>query len=1172
MRNLRWAILLLVVCGRVFAQTPNTTTKTESILLTVEGEVQVYPLDGKGWVTGTTNQVLHLGDRIRTSERSRATIRLSDMSVLRLNELTSMQLRPSQISNSGSTLDMKNGSAYFLGREKPPKQEFRTPLTSGAIRGTEFNLEVAEDGRTVVNLIEGQVVLSNQLGRVEMDSGYRGTVDPGKAPVKSPMLEAINIIQWCLYYPGTLDVNELDLTDDERQVLNSSIEAYRSGDLLEAAAQYPSGLKDESTGTMVYHAATLLAAGQVEQANSLLSKAQMDSKADSRSGHLAKALLEVIAVVKNQSAPKIARPLLATELMSESYRLQSASKLPEALQAARDSVAKSPDFGFGWARVAELELSTGHLSKALAAVEKSLRFSPRNAQSYAVKGYIESALGRMKLAAKSFDKSIALDGALGNGWLGRGLCKIREGHAEEGMKDIQTGAILEPQRAVIRGYLGKAFSNNADNRRAKNELGLAERLDPNDPTTYLYRALIEQQENEINPAVRDLEKSRLLNDNRSLFRSKLLLDEDQAVRAANLARVYQDTGFYRWNKGQAESDQGTSEAARAVNSDYANYSAHKFLADNYDALRDWNQINLRYETPWFDELIMANLLSPVSAGNLSEFSSQRQASDLFEKNRIGGSSETDYLSHGEWLQRSSLNGTYDRVTFALDNEYRSRNGWRPNNRIEQTTSSGKVKIQLTPKDSILFEGIHYGSTFGDNAQYYNQYGAIPGVAPVPSPQISGNEHQQPNLFLGFHHEWGPGSHTIFLGGYLTDHLRYGDPSSQGLFIDPNRFGQLFITNYNFPSTFDRHFRAYTAELQQIEQNEYQTFVAGLRHQNGLISSYSSQIANTGSSFGAIPTFPTNSNNSLDRTTAYVYETVKVLAPLQFTGGIAYDYLRFPQNDNIPPISGQESSVHQVSPKAGLIWTVDPETFFRFAYTRSLGGLSFDNSVRLEPTQVAGFNQAFRSIIPESVAGEVPGSHFSSYAVGLDREFKTHTYVSIDGQILDSSASRTLGAVTGNFFGSANGAKNFPESLKYTQKTLTLSVNQLVGDGWSAGGRLELSHADLNTELTGFILNQHQSADFRQLILHVNYACRCGFFTQAQALYTSQSSHGYTPALPDEGFWQFNYYAGYRFLHRKGEVRLGILNIANQNYLLNPLNLYYDLPRQRTLAASFEFYF
>jgi hypothetical protein len=93
-----------------------------------------------------------------------------------------------------------------------------------------------------------------------------------------------------------------------------------------------------------------------------------------------------------------------------------------------------------------------------------------------------------------------------------------------------------------------------------------------------------------------------------------------------------------------------------------------------------------------------------------------------------------------------------------------------------------------------------------------------------------------------------------------------------------------------------------------------------------------------------------------------------------------------------------------------------------------------------------------------------------------------------------------------------------------------------------------------------------------LILHVNYACRCGFFTQAQALYTSQSSHGYTPALPDEGFWQFNYYAGYRFLHRKGEVRLGILNIANQNYLLNPLNLYYDLPRQRTLAASFEFYF
>ena len=47
------------------------------------------------------------------------------------------------------------------------------------------------------------------------------------------------------------------------------------------------------------------------------------------------------------------------------------------------------------------------------------------------------------------------------------------------------------------------------------------------------------------------------------------------------------------------SDVSVREAARAVDLDYANYSAHLFLANNYDALRDPKKANLRYETPWF---------------------------------------------------------------------------------------------------------------------------------------------------------------------------------------------------------------------------------------------------------------------------------------------------------------------------------------------------------------------------------------------------------------------------------------------------------------------------------------------------------------------------------------------------------------------------------------------
>ena len=88
------------------------------------------------------------------------------------------------------------------------------------------------------------------------------------------------------------------------------------------------------------------------------------------------------------------------------------------------------------------------------------------------------------------------------------------------------------------------------------------------------------------------------------------------------------------------------------------------------------------------------------------------------------------------------------------------------------------------------------------------------------------------------------------------------------------------------------------------------------------------------------------------------------------------------------------------------------------YTRSLGGVFFDNSVRLEPTQIAGFNQAFRSLIPESVVGTIPGSRFETFGVALDQKFNRGTYLTAVGQILKSKADALVGVF--NFTNSAPG--------------------------------------------------------------------------------------------------------------------------------------------------------
>ena len=44
-------------------------------------------------------------------------------------------------------------------------------------------------------------------------------MERGKAPVKTAVLNALNVIQWCLYYPGVLDLKDLEFTAEEQRTL-----------------------------------------------------------------------------------------------------------------------------------------------------------------------------------------------------------------------------------------------------------------------------------------------------------------------------------------------------------------------------------------------------------------------------------------------------------------------------------------------------------------------------------------------------------------------------------------------------------------------------------------------------------------------------------------------------------------------------------------------------------------------------------------------------------------------------------------------------------------------------------------------------------------------------------------------------------------------------------------
>jgi tetratricopeptide (TPR) repeat protein len=1143
---------------------PEAFADEQGKLLSMEGEVE-FAHPKAEWTAAVVNQQLESQDRVRTLALSRAMVQLAELGRVRLDELTTLEILPPRSPGSKGTLDLKSGAIYFFTRDRPREFDIQTPQALAASRGTEFLVSIEPAGREVFLVYDGEVELSNPLGRVLVNKGEQGVVETGQPPRKTAVIQTTRIVQWWLYYATILDPDELSLNNAQQQVLAKSLEDYRQGSLLQALKDYPAGRTPEDNDEQIYLAALLLSVGQVENAERQLSKTNSVSP-------LAMALYVMIDTVQNLDVDLVAHPRTATEWLADSYQQQYRFDLAAALASARKATEQSPDFGFAWARVAELEFSFGHTTEASAALDKALALSPLNAQAWVMKGFLLCQQSQWNAAKEAFEKAVALDPGLGNAWLGRGLVRIRQGNPTGGREDLQTAAAMEPNRSLLRSYLGKAFDYTDDQVNAKRELALAKQLDAADPTPWLYSALILRQQFRYNEAVDELERSVALNDDRRVYRSRLLLDEDQAVRGASLATIYRSAGM---------DEVSVREAAQAVTYDYANFSAHEFLAQSFDALRDPTDFNLRYDTAWLNESLLANLLAPVGAGTLSRNVTPQEYSRLFTANQVGLTSTTEYRTDGQLHQQATQYGTVGRLSYSLDLDYRNYDGTRPNNSLSRTEWFSQVKYQLTPKDSIFLLTEYRDYSSGDNFLYYNNSQA--------RPNYSYTESQTPNILGAYHHEWSPGVHTLVLGGLLQNHQQFSDKGVNSLILQTNSAGHVIgdftlgldpagndIGGVDVTSTTD--FDIYTVELNQIFQGDIQTLVFGARLQDGQFTTQN--LMNNIQPAYLSPLFldppvDVTENNDFDRASAYGYYTLEPVEKLWLTAGLAYDYINYPANFRSPPVSSGNDTRYHLGPKAALVWSPLPEVTLRGIYSSSMGGVSYDNSYRLEPTQLAGFVQSFGSIIPESVVGSVSAPTYDVYGAALDLKFQTRTYVGIQAQYLSADVQDQIGVFSFSTLNAASVApSSTPRHLEYDEPSLAITANQLVGDCWSFGAQYRITESKLQTiypEIQPIDPNADHtvSATLQEARLFAVFNHPSGFFARLETLWFNQDNSGYSPSLPGDDFVQENILLGYRFRHQYGEISFGVLNLSNTGYHLNPLNTYSAIPNERTFVFRFQ---
>jgi hypothetical protein len=152
------------------------------------------------------------GDVIKTGGNGKATIFLAEGSILKLSTDTLVEFE--ELLETEVTKLKLLGGKIWLDAKPTEKHEIHTLVDVLAVRGTEFTVEVAEDGTTTLTVLEGIVEFSDlqQTKIVAVGQNQTSTSTPGGIPSDPTMLDPELIQRW--WEEPAVILMETDLNQD----------------------------------------------------------------------------------------------------------------------------------------------------------------------------------------------------------------------------------------------------------------------------------------------------------------------------------------------------------------------------------------------------------------------------------------------------------------------------------------------------------------------------------------------------------------------------------------------------------------------------------------------------------------------------------------------------------------------------------------------------------------------------------------------------------------------------------------------------------------------------------------------------------------------------------------------------------------------------------------------
>lgn len=1072
-------------------------------LVSVEGSVEKRHETAKGWLSVGQGDAICVGDFVHTGRYSRAGILIDGADTLiRLDENTTFQLvAPEQ--KPRTLIDLLKGAVHFISRVSH-SLEIRTPFVSSYIDGTEFLVQVGDEQTTVV-LYEGDVLAKNEAGSQRLTPGQAITARKGQAPSFSTVIRPRDAVQWTLHYPHIFSAlvsdsrrpAEEQLGDAFKDALNSLHQGFT-----DAAFKRLDEVPHAVSFTLyhIYRAGLLLTVGRVEEADKQLARAL---KLKRHKG-AALSLKSLIALSRNEKQQAMdhatqavaEEPNSAVAHLALSYVQQAHFDLDGALASSRKAVELAPSDPYSHARLAELLLSTGDLKGATTAAQQAVSLDAEIALGQTMLGFAHLTRIELDQAKAAFQQAAALDQSDPLPRLGLGLALIRQGQLEQGRRELEVATLLDPQNALARSYMGKAYYEERRDDVAASQYDMAKELDPNDPTPWFYEAILKYQQGQPVEALHSLQTSKELNDNRGVYRSRLMLDEDQATRSANLGRIYRDLNFEHL---------AVLEGRKSLATDQGNHSAHRLLADTYSHLP-------RHEMARVSELLQAQLLQPInispvqpsladtnlfipdgagpSAPSFNEYGS------LFNRNRVSAHLSSVVAENDTFGEEIVISGVSDRISYSLGQYHYETDGFRDNNEHTQDIYMGFIQGRLSEQTSVQAELRSSERDFGDLRLRFHDDNYMP---------FQDQNEDMDSLRLGLLHAFNPSTKLIASAIYTDLETGFRNtvfPPPFGLSseVDNKTSNDSWLTEVRLLKQFSRARLTFGASYAESDIEFQQSVTSQLPFPPFTVA------------------FTSETDTTSRQTSSYAYSWLDMTENLTLVLGASVD-------DFDDPILSRS----QLNPKLGFIWQVTADTVLRAASFRTLYR-NLATWQTIEPTEVAGFNQLF---------------------FGTEGEDTRHTGVAIDHSFNNSlhagySLTRRKSTVPYEGFASDEQRAKFDDRLGqgylYWTPTNKLAVAmEYIYERTRHEGFFDMAWAEEVAEL-----NTHRFP------LTVSWFTPSGMSASLTATYVEQDGLFSQPPAAglvedEDRFWVVDARLNYRLPKRQGMIGLQVRNLFDEEY-------------------------